>query len=391
LLKGTHNLAVSGFRLPFSYPLCRRFASPKQLIYHAKASRTTTRTSVSLINWSFYSDPLALLSDPLGDRPEPKLTQQDDANPAKKSLTASNNPWRSFVPDPEPQFSKVPEDTSEDSMTKGSNHNDDKTDDDDDEEEEGFSYQPSDSFAGSNRESSPMAISTPTPQDRSGDGVESTSLGLSLTPTTPTAAFPTPVSSAYLGRASSSTPERLSSSRGPSSSSAVDAPSLYKSITEACVSGSLSTLRALFRPDPLPSNYPSAFTLSNTPHPKTGYTPLQYAASRGHLDIARHLVDECGALVDMVDPSGDTALHKAAYKGHAALVRFLCERGGGKVAAEEEDSDGWTPLHNAASRGWLDVVKILIEEVGASVDKRSKNGYTALMNASSKGHLPIVR
>jgi hypothetical protein len=321
---------------------------------------------------------------------EPKSTPYSD-----RSAGAGNNPWHRFVPDPQPQFSEE-HDTAKDASGDGNidaqtdaRSNGGASEEEEEDEEEGFSYEPSDIAVGS-QTTTPLPI--PAPSTEGPSAIETTSLGLSLTPT---AAFPTPISSTHLERtrssSSTSIPEPAPGTNTGPTSHPVDAPSLYEAITQACICGSLPTLRSLFHPSSLPDDYPPAFTLSNTPHPHTGLTPLHYAASRGHLDIARYLVDECGALVDMEDPSGETALHKAAYKGHAALVRFLCERGGGWQAAEEQDADGWTALHNAASRGWLDVVRILVEEVGAGVDKRSKGGYTALMNASSKGHLPVVR
>jgi ankyrin repeat protein len=41
------------------------------------------------------------------------------------------------------------------------------------------------------------------------------------------------------------------------------------------------------------------------PHPATGLTPLHFAASRGHFEMVKYLVDECGATIDAKDKEGE--------------------------------------------------------------------------------------
>ncbi|KAF9469007.1 hypothetical protein BDZ94DRAFT_1245146 [Collybia nuda] len=107
------------------------------------------------------------------------------------------------------------------------------------------------------------------------------------------------------------------------------------------------------------------------------------------------LVEDCGAMPDLEDREGETALHKAALNGHMPVVSYLLPD---RADVHARDADGWTALHNACSKGYLDIVRWLCESGGASsvvngcrgVDIRSKDGWTPLMNASSKGHLPVV-
>ena len=47
---------------------------------------------------------------------------------------------------------------------------------------------------------------------------------------------------------------------------------------------------------------------------------LRYAAERGHLEIVKYLVEECGANVHAKD---DYALHLAADRGHLGIVKYL--------------------------------------------------------------------
>jgi ankyrin repeat protein len=55
---------------------------------------------------------------------------------------------------------------------------------------------------------------------------------------------------------------------------------------------------------------------------KTGYTPLHVAARRGHLDIARLLIDK-GANVNALTDSQWTPLRLAIAEGHSDVVNLL--------------------------------------------------------------------
>ncbi len=59
---------------------------------------------------------------------------------------------------------------------------------------------------------------------------------------------------------------------------------------------------------------------------KTGWTPLHYAASGGHVGIMK-LLFEHHAFVDPESPNGTTPLMMAAQYGNAAAVKLLLEEG----------------------------------------------------------------
>jgi ankyrin repeat protein len=67
---------------------------------------------------------------------------------------------------------------------------------------------------------------------------------------------------------------------------------------------------------------------------------------------------------------GQTALSRAAIKGHEAVVELLLEKG---ADVESKDSDGLTPLSWAARGGHEAVVKLLLEK-GADTESKNSHG-----------------
>ncbi|CAG8565108.1 14124_t:CDS:2 [Funneliformis caledonium] len=157
-------------------------------------------------------------------------------------------------------------------------------------------------------------------------------------------------------------------------------------IHEATAAGNFIRVKELLAPRGS-GETTSAFLLANEASPSSGLTPLHYAASRGHLEIVRWLIDEAGAIVDLEDQTGETALLKASYNGHSSVVAYLLQK---KASVIQKDNDGWTALHNASAQGYLQIVKYLIEHTSADVDVKSTKGHTPLMNAASKGNIEIV-
>ncbi|KAL6895186.1 ankyrin repeat-containing domain protein [Trichoderma longibrachiatum] len=124
-----------------------------------------------------------------------------------------------------------------------------------------------------------------------------------------------------------------------------------------------------------------------------GRTALQAAAERGHLSIAKLLL-QLGAEVDAPpSPSaGRTALQAASGGGFGAIVQLLLQHGA-HVNAPAARYKGFTALQGACLQGSLEVVDLLLE-FGANV-QASGGGYdgdaTALHAAAERGHIKIVK
>lgn len=122
---------------------------------------------------------------------------------------------------------------------------------------------------------------------------------------------------------------------------------------------------------------------------KIGRTPLLWAATNGHYDLVKTLL-ETGADVSAANNRGRTALHLAVDSTDTThieeIMKLLLQYQADACAISD---GGWTPLHNAAQKGLTDVVERLLE-AGASINARLSNGMTALHWAAFNGLEDVV-
>jgi len=110
------------------------------------------------------------------------------------------------------------------------------------------------------------------------------------------------------------------------------------------------------------------------------------AASQGNVAKLNELVDKVNVDARLSE-DGETALHRAASRGHLRAVALLLDRGAKVDATDGEDV---TPLILASYRGQTDVVKLLLER-GAAVNAREKrNGLSSLSHAVGRGEKELV-
>ncbi len=118
-------------------------------------------------------------------------------------------------------------------------------------------------------------------------------------------------------------------------------------------------------------------TQVNTPNSQ-GETPLMLAAINNQLDLAKVLIQR-GA---DVNKPGWTPLHYAATRGHREMMRLLLDN---EAYIDSESANGTTPLMMAAYYASPLAVKLLLEEGADPVLVNSAN-VSALDMALTKDH-----
>ena len=93
-----------------------------------------------------------------------------------------------------------------------------------------------------------------------------------------------------------------------------------------------------------------------------GDTALHLAASRGHIEVARALL-QAGANARKSNNNGQTPLHLATMKGHLEIVRALLEAGAG-ADVRKSDESGMHPIYSACVRKDLEMFRALVEAGG---------------------------
>jgi ankyrin repeat protein len=113
-----------------------------------------------------------------------------------------------------------------------------------------------------------------------------------------------------------------------------------------------------------------------------GKTALFLSAESGGFAVAKLLLS-WGANVYTRGPEELTVLHAAAKSGNAKVLELLLIKGGMPVGLLDET--GCTALHHAAFTGSEECCRILIEK-GAAINAISSTRLTPLLAAASFGH-----
>ncbi|MET4575546.1 ankyrin repeat domain-containing protein [Ottowia thiooxydans] len=115
-----------------------------------------------------------------------------------------------------------------------------------------------------------------------------------------------------------------------------------------------------------------------------GVPGLYMALQEGSLKVARLLIDSSRLKPETRNPTDESPLMMASFKGYLELAQRLIQKGA------DVNKPGWTPLHYAATNGQLKLMELLLEE-HAFIDAESPNGTTPLMMAASYGAPEAVK
>jgi ankyrin repeat protein len=114
-------------------------------------------------------------------------------------------------------------------------------------------------------------------------------------------------------------------------------------------------------------------------------TPLHIAASEGHVNICRYLVEN-GGMVNRCDRWGGSPLDDAHREQHLDVAKFLQSKG-----AKFGSTSHVTNFISAASAGDIDEVKAFLDFGKIDLNEGDYDKRTALHLAAGEGHLNIVR
>ncbi len=115
---------------------------------------------------------------------------------------------------------------------------------------------------------------------------------------------------------------------------------------------------------------------------ENGETPLFHAASNGHEDWVRALLDK-NTDFNKSNSNGTLPIHTAAQHGSLPIVRMLISAGADPRATDA--TNGGTALHWAADGGNCETLGYLIA-LGLDIQNPDQAMFTPLMRAASRGH-----
>ena len=118
-----------------------------------------------------------------------------------------------------------------------------------------------------------------------------------------------------------------------------------------------------------------------------GSTPLYWAATNGHADVVKLLLD-AGVDLNKADIDGETPLYWASVKDHQDVVKMLLDAGADPDMANNKDEK--TPLYQAAESGLEEVVKLLLH-AGANPNKYDEEGISPLNKAVQNVHMEVAK
>ena len=111
-----------------------------------------------------------------------------------------------------------------------------------------------------------------------------------------------------------------------------------------------------------------------------------YASFNGHFEIMRKLIEK-GALVNLCDSNGRTALMMASSGPYAEAVKLLLNHYADPNVTDKEEH--FTALMYASSEGHLDVVKVLLT-FNADPSLKDGDGDDAKTFAVNNGHKEVA-
>ena len=134
----------------------------------------------------------------------------------------------------------------------------------------------------------------------------------------------------------------------------------------------------------------------------TGDSVLHLAATWGHLELVKEIVNECPRLLLEPNSSGQTPLHVAAHGGHTPVVKVFVEvvNASASLCTEEsqrlnpyvlKDEDGNTALYYAIEGRYKEMATLLVNANKDAPFLGNKKGISSLYMAVEAGEVSLVK
>lgn len=134
---------------------------------------------------------------------------------------------------------------------------------------------------------------------------------------------------------------------------------------------------------PLQSHHHLSFIHSTNPSfSKPMVANIWVAAADNQVDVIKSYLDSGKFTPNSKDPNGYTPIHAAASYGHIELLKLLIQNGGN---INIQDNEGDTPLHHVEE---LATATIMVEELGADYKLKNAEGQTAGEYIEEDGDFP---
>lgn len=118
-----------------------------------------------------------------------------------------------------------------------------------------------------------------------------------------------------------------------------------------------------------------------------GETQLHRASRSGFTDIAAYCLEKISCDPSPKDNAGYTPLHEACSKGHLDIARLLLQYG---ALVSESAQGGIRPLHEAAENGFVEIVRLLLS-YGADPSLATYSGITPIQLAVDDATVSLLQ
>lgn len=123
---------------------------------------------------------------------------------------------------------------------------------------------------------------------------------------------------------------------------------------------------------------------------ENGFGPLHYAASKGHLEIAKEIMAIDQDLSFQKDNEGRTPLHQAAIRGHVKIIDEILSSG--LDLAQMLTRRGETVLHLSVRNNQFHTVKCLVDKLDVTrLVNLPDNDGNSVLHLAIAAKLPHVR